>query len=236
MTNDLSAKMALKTDAALREYVTGHYQYREEAVLAALAELRARGQPAPEEEALRPGLEAGAAARRSQEAALAETVAAADPAADPAAEPTDAALAARPALYSPTLIVLFSVFINMLAGGVLLGLNLGRLGRWRALLALVAFLVGYLFLNRLALQWALPRFGLRAFTWFAPLLNLPPVLAYLLWFWPRYVGRGPFRSRPWLPPLLVCVVLALGAQQLLSRFIQQQSPQVRQQLEQLLPR
>lgn len=230
MQEDYAAKMALKTDAALREYVTGHYQYREEAVLAALAELRARGQPAPEEADLRAGLEAGATARRTQEATtLAETTAAATPDAE------EADLAGRPALYSPTLIVLFSVFINMLAGGVLLGLNLSRLGRWRALLGLVAFMVGYLFLNRLALQWALPRFGLRAFTWVAPLLNLPPVLAYLFWFWPRYVGRSRFRSRSWLPPLLVCVVLALGAQQLLGRFIRQQPPQVRQQLEQLLP-
>ena len=51
---DYAAKMLLKTDAALREYVTGHVQYREAAVLAALDELRRRGQPAPEEAALRP--------------------------------------------------------------------------------------------------------------------------------------------------------------------------------------
>ena len=40
---DYAAKMLLKTDAALREYVTGHVQYREAAVLAALDELRRRG-------------------------------------------------------------------------------------------------------------------------------------------------------------------------------------------------
>ena len=61
---DYAAKMLLKTDAALREYVTGHVQYREAAVLAALDELSRRGQPAPEEAALRPGLETGAAAQR----------------------------------------------------------------------------------------------------------------------------------------------------------------------------
>ena len=36
---DYAAKMALKSDAALREYVAGHTQYREGAVLAALDEL-----------------------------------------------------------------------------------------------------------------------------------------------------------------------------------------------------
>ena len=61
---DYAAKMLLKTDAALREYVTGHVQYREAAVLAALDELRRRGQSAPEEAALRPKLETGAAAQR----------------------------------------------------------------------------------------------------------------------------------------------------------------------------
>ena len=71
MKEDYAAKMALKADAALREYVSGHYQYREEAVLAALAELRQRGQPAPEEETLRPALESGAAARRQAAAARA---------------------------------------------------------------------------------------------------------------------------------------------------------------------
>ena len=40
---DYAAKMLLKTDAALREYVAGHAQYRDAAVLAALAELRRRG-------------------------------------------------------------------------------------------------------------------------------------------------------------------------------------------------
>jgi hypothetical protein len=65
---DYAAKMALKPDAALREYVTGHAQYREDAVLAALDELRRRGQPALEEATLRPQLEAAACPRRCQPA------------------------------------------------------------------------------------------------------------------------------------------------------------------------
>ena len=53
---DYAAKMPLKSDADLRGYVTGYAQYREAAVLAAFDELRRRGQPAPEEPALRPAL------------------------------------------------------------------------------------------------------------------------------------------------------------------------------------
>jgi len=58
---DYAAKMALKPDATLRDYVRDYAQYREGAVLAALAELRVRGQPAAEEATLRPQLEAALA-------------------------------------------------------------------------------------------------------------------------------------------------------------------------------
>ena len=227
MTEDYAAKMALKADAALREYVSGHYQYREEAVLAALDELRARGQPAPEDAALRPGLEAGAAARRVEEAArLAEQPARPSPEGAAAAEPSG------PALYSSALIILFSIFINPLVGGILLGLNLQRLRRWKPLVGLAVFAIGYFILSQLLLRWALLNYGPRTFTWLAPLLNLPAVLAYTFWFWPRYVGRQAFRSRSWLPPLLICLLLVLGASYLLKK----QPAKVREQLEKLLIR
>lgn len=234
MPEDYAAKMALKADAALREYVTGHYQYREEAVLAALDELRARGQPAPEEAALRPGLEAGAAARRTEEAArLAE--APAGPGA-PAASASADKEPSGPALYSPTLIILFSIFVNPLVGGILLGLNLQRLRRWKPLIGLAVFTVGYFIVSQLVLRWALLSYGPSTFTWLAPFLNLPAVLAYAFWFWPRYVGKQAFRSRSWLPPLLICLLLGLGAQQLASYLLQKQPPKVREQLEKLLIR
>ena len=222
--------MALKTTAALREYVTGHYQYREEAVLAAFDELRARGQPAPEEAALRPALEAAAAVRQAEEAAARAPTSPVGPAPAADAEPTPSG----PALYSPTMIVLFSVPFTMLAGGVLLGLNLSRLGRWRALLLLGVFIVGYLILTTLALQWALPRYGLRS--WYGALFNFPAILAYVLWFWPRYVGQSTYRSRPWLLPLLFCILLLAGLQWLNSYLLKQQSPQVRQELERYMSR
>jgi hypothetical protein len=226
---DYAAKMALKPDAALREYVTGYAQYREAAVLAAFDELRRRGQPAPEEAALRPGLEVAARAQREAEAAAEAAQAQAEAAADP-----ESADAEGPVLYSPGTIVLFSVLFTLLAGGVLLGLNFWRLGRKKALLGLVLFIVGYLLLGALALAWALPRYGLQG--WFAPLFNLPAVLAYVLWFWPRYVGTGTYRSRGWLPPLVVCVLLVLGMQKANKYLIERQPKEVRQELERLMPR
>ena len=230
---DYAAKMLLKTDAALREYVTGHVQYREAAVLAALDELRRRGQPAPEETNLRPGLEAGAATQRTlDEAAEAErrqaTPTTTAQATDLADEPTG------PALYSPVTIVLFSVPFTFLAGGALLGINLWRLDRKRALLGLVLFIVAYLAIGVVALQWALPRYGLSP--WYGPLFNLPAILAYVLWFWPRSVGAVNYRSRSWLPPLLICFALVYGAQKLNGYLLKQQPKEVQQQFEKMMPK
>lgn len=229
---DYAAKMLLKTDAALREYVTGHAQYREAAVLAAFDELRRRGQPAPEEAALRPTLEAGAADhRRREEAAEAERRQATFETTSPHPDLADDT---GPTLYSPVTIVLFSVPFTMLAGGILLGLNLWRLDRKRALLGLVLFIVAYCVVGALALKWALPRYGLSP--WYGPMFNLPAILVYVLWFWPRHVGVTNYRSRGWLVPLLVCFALVFGLQKLNNYLIEQQPKEVRQELERMMPR
>ena len=231
---DYAAKMLLKTDAALREYVTGHAQYREAAVLAALDELRRREQPAPEEEALRPSLEVAAAAQRIlDEAAEAAREQNTPVAVTTATEPAEDA-ATGPALYSPITIVLFSIPFTLIAGGVLLGLNLWRLERKRALLGLVLFIGGYLLAGVLALSWALPRYGLSP--WYGPLFNFPAILVYVLWFWPRHVGTGNYRNRSWLLPLVVCFGLVFGIQKLNDYLIKKQPKEVRQQLERIMPR
>ncbi|WP_426058279.1 hypothetical protein [Hymenobacter sp. B1770] len=226
---DYAAKMLLKSDAALREYVTGHAQYREAAVLAALDELRRRGQPAPEEAALRPSLEEAAAAQLALEKAAAAEREQAAIAADPVA-----AEATGPALYSPITIVLFSIPFTFIAGGILLGLNLWRLDRKRALLGLVLFLLAYIVLGAVALNWALPRYGMSQ--WYGPLFNLPAILVYVLWFWPRNVGSLNYRSRSWLPPLLVCFALVFGLQKLSNYLIQKQPKEVREQMEKMMPK
>ena len=224
---DYAAKMLLKPDAALREYVTGYAQYREAAVLAAFDELRRRGQPAPEEAALRPALEAGAAAQRQlDEAAEAERQPAANRPGPPAVE--------GPELYSPLAIVLFSI-PSLLAGGVLLGINLYRVGQKRAIGALVVFVVTYLLAGSALLSWATQQVGLHPM-WSALLFNALAGLAYVFWFWPRYVGTASFRTRSVLAPILVCLLLGWGAQKLLPFFIRQQPREMRQQLEHMFPR
>jgi hypothetical protein len=227
---DYAAKMLLKTDAALREYVTGHVQYREAAVLAAFDELRRRGQPAPEEATLRPGLEAAAAEQRARD----EAAEAARPKVSREEVAEEEAEDSGPALYSPVTVVLFSVPFTFLAGGVLLGLNLWRIDRKRALLGLVLFLVAYVVAMVLLLQWALPIYGLSS--WYGPLFNLPPILAYVLWFWPRNLSGISYRSRSWLPPLLVCFALVYGAQRFNSYMLKKQPKEVQQQFEQMMPK
>jgi hypothetical protein len=51
-----------------------------------------------------------------------------------------------------------------------------------------------------------------------PLLNLPAILAYILWFWPRYVGTYQFQPRGWLMPLLICFIVVMGLGLLLSHL------------------
>ena len=223
---DYAAKMLLKTDAALREYVTGHVQYREAAVLAAFDELRRRGQPAPEEAALRPGLEEAATTqRRVDEEAETESRQAAL-AADP-----EAAAAAGPALYSPASIVLFSMF-SVVIGGVLMSLNLYRVGRKQAILGLVLFSVVYAYLGSQAVAWGMT-VGLSA-VWGVLLFNLSAALAYVFWFWPRYVGTTTFRSRSVLVPVLVCMALLWGVQRITPYLMQ--NKEVREQMKNIMPK
>ncbi len=223
---DYAAKMQLKPDAALRDYVTSHAQYREEAVLAAFDELRRRGQPAPEEAALRPVVEAALAASQQAAAAASKEAVRRRPALNP-----ENPEATGPALYSPGTILLFSLFFSLLAGGALLGINLGKLKRWGALAGLGLFLVGYLLASAAALTWLAARFGLNPLL--SLVLNVPAVLAYLLWFWPRYVGADPYRSRGWLLPFVVCIVGALALQAGNKYLLKHQPRQVRQEMEKI---
>lgn len=187
---DYAAKMALRTDAALREYVTGYAQYREEAVLAALAELRQRGRPAPEEATLRPQLEATV----QQQARAAQ--------AEPAEEEAE-----LPVLYSPAGIVVMSAMISVIAGAVLLAINFHKRKRSGAILGLAAFVLAYLVAEAFAVRWLAGQHLLSPFV--ALLIDLPIIIAFIWWFWPRYVGTYQFQPRNWLLPLGACLVVKL---------------------------
>ncbi len=217
---DYAAKMALKPDAALRQYVTGYAQYREDAVLAALAELRQRGLPAPEEETLRPQLEA---AVQQQAAARQATLANEAPTPLPDAD--------VPALYTPGAIVLFSVLFNtILTGAILLAINLRRLKQTKAIWRLAAFVLVYIIVEAKLVDLFLQKYALNPLA--IPLLNLPAILVYVLWFWPRYVGSSQFQPRSWLVPLLICFVVMMGLG-LLASYLLPHLPGGAQMLKQL---
>ncbi len=199
---DYAAKMQAKSLAELQQYVSGYAQYRDDAVLAALAELRRRGQPAPEEDALRPSLETAVAQQRVEADAAEDVRRRTAPFNPETAEE-------GPELFSPGTIVLFSLMFSMLAGGVLLGINLFRLRRTQALAGLVAFMVVCLLAGGFALRWAAAAANPTALLLVPVAVNVAALAAFFLWFWPRYVGTEPYRSRSWLLPFLLFMAVVL---------------------------
>lgn len=228
MAEEYADKMGRKTDAELHHYVTGRAQYRDDAVLAALDELTRRGQPHPDDAAVRPALAAvvqAQAAQAGEVRRLAEQEAAVE------------ALPVGPALYSPATIAMFSILpmSTMLGGGVLLGMNLFKLGRRRALLGLVLFIIAYIVAGSQLLTWAIMQQGLNPFLG-TLLFNVPALLAYLLWFWPRYVATPTYRSRSILPPVIICFLVIWGLQKAMPYLIKQQPKKVQLEMEQLMKR
>ncbi|TVT40097.1 hypothetical protein FNT36_11390 [Hymenobacter setariae] len=216
---DYAAKMALKPDAALREYVVGYAQYREEAVLAALDELRRRGQPAPEDATLRPTLEATVQQQAAATQAARETTA-------------DTAEEELTPLYSPASIVVISAVVSVVAGAFLLGINMYKRKRGNAILGLVSFVLLYLIGEALLLRLLVAQHLFSPFMAF--LLDLPLILAYIWWFWPRYVGTYQFQPRNWLLPLGICLLLKFSLAYLLllnptvAQMLKQQMEQMQQ--------
>lgn len=185
---DYAAKMALKPYADLRAYVTGHAQYREDAVLAALDELRRRGQPAPEDADLRPALEAVVQEQARQAAQ----------------QPAPVEEEELPRLYSPAGIVVMSAMVSVVAGAVLLALNMRMMKRGKAVLGLAAFVLVYMVGRTLLITWLVKHNMMTPFTF---IIDLPIIFAYIWWFWPRYVGTYQFQARNWLLPLGACILL-----------------------------
>ncbi len=212
---EYAAKMALKPDAALREYVTGHAQYREDAVLAALDELRRRGQPAPEDAALRPQLEAVVQAQQAAEKASTE------------AETAEEEL---PHLYSPAGIIVVSATLSVVAGAVLLAMNMYRQGKGSAIVRLFLVVAAYLVGRAFLLRWLLSQ---HLFTLsMAFFIDVPLIMSYIWWFWPRYIGTYRFQSRNWLLPLGGCMLLLMGLSYLLMSN-PTTAQMMKQQLEQM---
>jgi hypothetical protein len=209
MTEDYAAKMGRKTLAELQQYVSGRAQYREDAVLAALDELARRGQPHPEDAHLRPELEKEVSQQAVQVAEAKQRAA--------EATATEEAEEVGPTLYSPSTITLFSVVFSMLAGGALLALNFRTLKRTGATVRLVVFVIAYLVIGALVLNWVVQRYGLNP--WIGAFFDLPAIVVYIFWFWPRYVGATPYQSRSWLLPFVICAVIKIGLTLWAARFL-----------------
>jgi hypothetical protein len=231
MTDDYAEKMSRKPLPELQLYVRNRTEYREDAVLAALDELERRGEQPLDAATIRAELWPVVEQQRQQEA-----VAKASRTSESLPD-EDAALLEAPALYSPGTIVVFSMLpmSMMLGGGVLLGINLFRLRRIRALLGLVLFVLVYLAVGSRLLTWAVLEQG------FNPLMatllfNVPAVLVYLFWFWPRYVNTATYRSRSILPPIIVCFLIVWGLQKAMPYLIKQQPKEVQMEMEQFMKR
>lgn len=230
MSEEYAEKMSRKKLPELLLYVRNRAEYQEEAVLAALDELERRGEAQPEATALRAELMPVVEQQRQQQQVRErEKVQAAT-----APAPTEPEAVDGPALYSPGTIVLFSMLpmSMMIGGGVLLGMNLFRLGRKRALLGLVLFIIVYLLVVSNVLAWAMLQ-GLNPYVAIV-LFNVPAVLAYLLWFWPRYVRTTTYRSRSLIPPIVICFLVVWGLQKAMPYIIKQQPKEVQMQVEQMM--
>ena len=203
MSEEYAEKMSRKKLPELLLYVRNRAEYREDAVLAALDELDRRGQPQPEAANIRAELLPLVEQQQAQQTHKAEIV-------RPAAMDGIPVLstAEGPALYSPGTIVLFSMLFSFLAGGILMVLNMFRLKESGKAIRLVLFIVGFLLASTYGLQWLMTSYGLQM-RFFSVAVNLIAVLAYLLYFWPRYVGPRPYVSRQWLPAMLICLVIML---------------------------
>lgn len=219
MAEDYAAKMSRKTAAELRDYVDNRYQYREEAVLAALEELARRGSPEPNAAALTAELQVSQQDTNRRESAARAEVAEQDQARRVARGEVnpEAAEATGPALYSLGTITIFSVLFSMLAGGILLLLNLRTLRRTRAALILAAFLAAYVVGGGYLVLWIKQLYG-NQYNWLGSVFNLVAILLYNLFFWPRYIGRQPYRSRSWFGPLLICGLIMLAFYYLLMKM------------------
>lgn len=212
MAEDYAAKMSRKTQAELLLYVQNYTEYREEAVLAALDELEARGlEPAAAHTELRATLRTSQQETDRREAQARQEQAEQELARRQlrGEEPVAAEAPTGPALYSPGTITIFSVLFSMVAGGIMLALNLRTLRRTGPALLVLLFIVVYLIGGVFLVYW-LRQQNTQLESWIGSLFNLPAILVYNLYFWPRYIGGQPYRSREWLGPLLICGLVILG--------------------------
>ena len=123
----------------------------------------------------------------------------------------------------------------MTIGGILMCMNLYRLGKKCETLGLALFILAYAFVGSALVNWAIAAMGLNV-VWGALFLNLSAALIYVLWVWPRYIGNTAFRNRSILGPVVVCMLLFWSAQKITPYLLQHQPKEIRQQFENMMPK
>lgn len=196
---DFAAKMAGKTDAELELYLTRRAEYRDDAVLAALAELERRGHVIPNAAALRPELEAGAR-QAADRAAAAEPPAWARPA-EPDADETETEVSSdAPALYSPITVAVYTISMSFGIGGILMLLNLLRLRRYGGAALLLALVIAAIGVFSWATKYVELIYVLMG-------LNFVLALLFIYVLWPYFIGQQDYRPRNGFTPFLVVMVI-----------------------------
>lgn len=195
---DYAAKMAGKTDAELQLYLERRTEYRDDAVLAALAELERRGHTVPGAAALRPELEAGAQ-RAAVLAAAAAPPAWVRPAEAEGAEEEAEVADDAPALYSPITVAVYTI-MSFGVGGILMLLNLLRLRRYGGAALLMALVIAAV----AALSW-----GSKYIEVMYVLMGINFVLALLFLYvlWPYFIGQQAYRPRNGITPFIVVILV-----------------------------
>lgn len=211
MADEYAEKMSRKPLSELLLYVQNRIEYREEAVLAALDELERRGEHPANAAALRAELQPVVELQRQKSAAASVVKPAPVDSVESVPTEEDA-----PALYSPGTIVLFSMLFSFLVGGILLVINMFKLkeiGKALRVILFIALMLGCYY----AIQTAKVPYNTQVIS--SVIVQLVAIFAYLLYFWPRYVGSRSYVSRHWLPAMFICIVIIGGMYLLASAAV-----------------
>ncbi len=177
----------------LHDYINNYQKYWPDAIEAAVAELKRRGEVFTLEE--QADIEKRIAERR---------LAVKDFEMQQPVEPLkydEPLQVSVPKLYSPQAIFGFTVFFSIVLGAILLCINLKRLGKIREMNTVILGSFAYFFGGSLLLA------GMAGNVIVSLLFNIGGALLLNLFFWKKYIGDIPYeRKQVWLP-LLICLVI-----------------------------
>jgi len=188
--------MALKSDEDLMLYITNAERYTPEAVNAAIAELQKRGKHFEAEEiaALNDRVQI-----RQQELALQESQGSFG-IGHPGIVTEDET---APLLYSSRAILTFSVFFSLLAGAILLAINIKDKKAKRVLIVSV---IAYFIAINIILSFIPHKNNYGT----GLIVNGIGSMLMMHFFWSKYIGKDTeYRARPIWVPLIICILICI---------------------------